>query len=267
MDWFSVTVAAIKTFIFPPGLSVWLLLLGWLLWHRWHRLALSSLILSGLLMYFLSLPAVGLSLMTMLQSYPALSPDQLENPEPRAAIVILGGGRNENAPEFGGRDQVSAATMTRLRYGVYLHKQTGLPLLLSGGRVFKEAKSEAELMAEILTEYFQIQPRWLEGGSRNTEANVDNTVDVLSQAGIDTVYLVTHAWHMPRAMRIFTRTNVKVIAAPTAFVTPPKTVQGPLPWLPSMRGLSIVRTALHEYIGMLWYSMRALLGLTKTHEA
>jgi hypothetical protein len=51
---------------------------------------------------------------------------------PRTAIVVLGGGRRLLAPEYG------VATLTprsieRLRYGVWLARETGLPLAFSGG--------------------------------------------------------------------------------------------------------------------------------------
>src|SRR6185369_731300 len=59
------------------------------------------------------------------------------------AIVILGGGRRSDSPEFGG-DTVSHYTLERVRYGAQLARQTGLPVLVSGGSVFGEEVSEAE---------------------------------------------------------------------------------------------------------------------------
>jgi len=67
---------------------------------------------------------------------------------------------------------------------------------------------------------------------------------------------VTHAPHMPRAMRCFEREGMQPFAAPTAFVIPPGFRPGPLEWLPSHGALSVSAAALHEYLGMLWYEVR-----------
>ena len=50
------------------------------------------------------------------------------------AIVILGGGVRRNAPEYGG-DTVGRLTLDRVRYGAFVARATGLPVLVTGGVV------------------------------------------------------------------------------------------------------------------------------------
>jgi len=49
------------------------------------------------------------------------------------AIVILGGGKNNNAPEYRGIDTINKATLERLRYGAQtLFERQGLTVTLAG---------------------------------------------------------------------------------------------------------------------------------------
>ncbi|MCZ6803061.1 MAG: YdcF family protein [Proteobacteria bacterium] len=77
----------------------------------------------------------------------------------------------------------------------------------------------------------------------------------MKENGIDSIYLVTHAWHMPRAVMMFEHEGINVTPAPTIFVID---VTDPA-WsyyIPSASALYGTRIALHEYIGMLWYKLR-----------
>ncbi len=47
--------------------------------------------------------------------------------------MVLGGGRYRDAPEYG-NDTVGEYTLVRLRYAAKLHRETGFPLLVTGGR-------------------------------------------------------------------------------------------------------------------------------------
>jgi uncharacterized SAM-binding protein YcdF (DUF218 family) len=72
--------------------------------------------------------------------------------------------------------------------------------------------------------------------------------------------LVTHAWHLPRAEYAFRRAGFEVVAAATGFQSPrPLSV---LDFIASMDGLSDSTIYFHEAIGMLWYRLRFLVGVT-----
>ncbi len=65
-------------------------------------------------------------------------------------------------------DSVSRRALERLRYGAYLHRLTGLPILVSGGAPYGEPVSEAELMQAALVSDFRVEVKWVEDKSANT---------------------------------------------------------------------------------------------------
>jgi uncharacterized SAM-binding protein YcdF (DUF218 family) len=203
--------------------------------------------------YLLSTPFISGQLINQLQTYPALDKYKIGSSD-ASAIVILSAERDRDAREYGG-DTVGKNTLLRCRYGAFLQRKTGLPILVSGGRVFdEEGKGMAQLMAEVLREDFRAGEVWLEDRSRTTGENALLSKRVLTQKNIDTIYLVTQAWHMPRSVAAFEKTGLKVIPAPTAF-------EGRdsfrfLDLLPRASAINTSYSALHEMIGAIWYRIR-----------
>lgn len=244
----------------PPGLILLIALLGVLFLLRWRWLGRALIGLSLVLLFILSLPLTGRALIAPLETAAplptaALSPDEAR--KQAGAIVVLGGGRYAQAPEYGDTDTVSEAALARLRYAAWLHRRTGLPILISGGAPFGEDAPEALLMQESLENDFQIRPRWAEIRSRNTQENAAFSKEILAAAGIRRIYLVTHAWHMPRAQWAFVNAGFDVVPAPMGFTTLGKGEREGLGYLPSARGLKLSSRALHERLGLVWYKYAA----------
>lgn len=169
------------------------------------------------------------------------------------AIVVLGGGTYFKAPEYA-TDTVDKIALERLRYAARLYRQTGIPILVTGGRPQGNALSEARQMRSALSEDFRVPAKWLEEASDNTYENARNSRKILKSAGVNVIFLVTHAWHMPRARLAFERAGFTVIPAPTGFTTPSRPVA--LSLIPSVTGLLSGRRFLHETAGILWYRLR-----------
>lgn len=242
-------------FLRPPGIIVLVLVLGLALAHRWPRTGLGTLISGIVLLYVLSLPVVGAVLMHVAESrYPPLTRTDI-SARAAGAIVVLGGGRYADAPEYGG-DTVGRRTLQRLRYAALLHRLTDLPVLVSGGHPFGSLRSEASLMAETLRDAFQIRVRWIEDHSNTTWENARNSAALLEKKGIYRIYLVTQAVHMARAVTAFKHNGLQVIPAPTGFTT----VQGNYPWLlelaPQADALRDSSIAFREELGRIWYRLR-----------
>jgi uncharacterized SAM-binding protein YcdF (DUF218 family) len=182
---------------------------------------------------------------------------------PPAAIIVLGGGREVLAPEYGMSD-LSTYSVARLRYGVWLSRQTGLPLGFSGGvgwaqKGGSDDAPEAEVAARIASQQFGMPLRWVESASADTRANAGRTVAMLAQQGVREVVVVTNAFHMPRAQRLFEQAaqhmealhpqwpRVSVTAAPLSYW---RIGERPiLDWFPSNDGALNVRLALRELLG------------------
>jgi uncharacterized SAM-binding protein YcdF (DUF218 family) len=167
------------------------------------------------------------------------------------AIVILGGGAEPFAPEYG-VSSLQAPSLERLRYGLWLARETGAPTAYSGGIGWAQpdAAPEARIAAKIAAEDFKQPIKWLEEESRDTRENAARTLALLKPAGIDHIVLVTHGYHMPRALRDFEEAagpDVKVEAAPMGLA---KKLETPtLEWIPSARGFLAMRQVLHEIVG------------------
>ncbi|MDI5985363.1 YdcF family protein [Halomonas sp. M4R5S39] len=234
----------LKYLLLPPLANVLLTLLGGLLWSRMRLFGglLVVLGLGGLLV--LATPVASHALRLDLEPPPLSGPGQLEAAQ---AIVILGGGRDYLAPEFGWGDAPANASWRRLAYGAHLHRQSGLPILVSGGRVHDEHSAEASLMAAALREVFEVPVAWMEGQSRNTAENARYSAEMLRIAEVESIALVSQAWHLPRAVAEFERAGLTVIPAPTDFASaPPPGLAG---WLPRAYHLHRSSRALHEWLG------------------
>ncbi len=219
------------------GLGVWRV-------RRSPRQGQLLLLIASLFLYVCATPGMSDWLARGLESYPVLSPADLERGQ---AIVVLGAGRVQSAPEYGGRDQLNAWANSRLRYAVVLHRIKPLPILLSGGRVYaRERQSEAELLAERLLEDYQISADWLETKSKNTQENALFSAKILLSSGIKRVVIVTQAAHMVRAKNAFESQGLEVLPAPIDFDRSPNDWRR---WLPNAQRLFITSQYLHEYIG------------------
>ena len=77
----------------------------------------------------------------------AISADRIRElkalPRGPVAIVVLGGGVEPFAPEYG-VSSLQHASLERLRYGIWLGRQTGLPLAFSGGVGWGQRDSKPE---------------------------------------------------------------------------------------------------------------------------
>ena len=144
--------------------------------------------------------------------------------------------------------------MERLRYGVWLARQTGAPLAFSGGvgHAQRKSVSEAEVAARIAREEYGRPLKWVEAESRDTRENAARTVALLKPAGVDHIVLVTHWLHMPRALRAFREaagSAMRIEAAPMSLAG--DTELSALSWVPSNTGFVQMRYALREWLGRL----------------
>lgn len=171
----------------------------------------------------------------------------------RTAVVVLGGGRELYAPAYGEAD-LSAESLARLRYGVWLSRATGAPIAFSGGTGWAqpEGPAEADIAARIAEREFGRPLRWRETRSRDTRENARLTLPMLRADGVRQVLLVTHGWHMQRALRAFrdVAEGIVVEAAPMGLLDEaPRTL---VDWLPSHAGHTRMRQTLREWIGLWW---------------
>ena len=242
---------ALTSFLIPPGLLILVLGAGLALLRSHPRTSRTLLIFATASLYLLAMPITATFLLQQWEA-PPLQAEQLKNAQ---AIIVLGGGKYPQAPEYGG-DTVATMSLVRLRYAAVLQRRTGLPVLVSGGSPEGSATDEAQTMRSALVQEFAVPVRWSEGRSNNTLENARLTRELLAKEGIRRICLVTHAWHMPRARLAFEHAGFEVIAAPTAHATRHPLVF--LHFLPDASALLDSALFFREVIGTVWYRLRLL---------
>jgi uncharacterized SAM-binding protein YcdF (DUF218 family) len=168
-----------------------------------------------------------------------------------AAIVILSA---EAARSAAGVD-IGPLTLERLRAGAALHRRTGLPVLVSGGSLGRGEPPLAALMARSLADDFGVTARWQEVRSRDTRENAAFSTAMLREAGIEAAWVVTHGWHLPRALDAFGRHDFA--AAPAPVRRERSAPEFGLPQLvPRADRLGLSWYVLREWTGRLAYALR-----------
>ena len=235
--------------LLPPGGLVLLGLIGLALVRSHARAGVGVASFALLSLLALSTPFVSRHLLQTLED-PYIDPVRERGAE---AIVVLGGGVYPFAPEYA-TAAVGPATLERLRYAAHLHRRTGKPVLVTGGNPANYQTTEAHQM-KIALKDFGVTPRWVETESPNTAENARLSQRILKHAGIDSVFLVTHAWHMPRAKMAFQNAGLRVIPAPLGFRPPPPRMSA-LDFVPSAYALADSWHFFHEIAGIAWYRLK-----------
>lgn len=249
MSWLLTNLFA--ALLLPPLNLLLISIAGLLLLHRKPQVASALLTVSIALIWLLSTPIIAYSLLQSLEE--DFSPIDYKS-KPAEAIVVLGGGTYFNAPEYAG-DTVGDATLLRLRYAAKLYRDLAKPILVTGGKPLGNTLSEAQQMRQALEQEFSTPVQWTEDESDNTYESARYSFKQLQQHHIKNIYLITHAWHMPRALRAFRTAGFNVIPAPTAYTTRYKLDL--LAFLPNARALQDSRIYFHEAIGILWYRLKS----------
>jgi uncharacterized SAM-binding protein YcdF (DUF218 family) len=228
----------ITHFILPPGLLVIAFAVLGLLTKR--KLAKLIAFSFALFVYLLSIePVKDVLYKPLEEAYPVPSKPEGD------AIVILGGGAYNTGI-------LKEDSTKRLLTGFVLHKQTDLPIILSGGAsigVLPEAEVMKGLLLTLGVDKGKI---YTDVNSRNTEENAQEVKKLCERMGCRRVVLVTSAYHMRRAVLSFQKAGLEVVPYPTDFKRDMKYNLYSL--LPKMGVFADSYKALREYLGLVWYS-------------
>lgn len=247
LPWFFTNL--VSAFLLPPLNLLLAALVGLFVARSHPRLGRTLVIGSLALLWICSTPYFARHALRALESSVKAVDAQAQAAD---AIIVLGGNTYFNAPEYG-TDTVSEPALVRLRYAAKLQRETGKPILVTGGKPLGNNVSQAQQMKSVLEREFRVPVRWTEDASDNTLENARYSYRLLQKVGIKRVYLVTHAWHMPRSSKAFESAGFEVIPAPTAFTTHYKT--NLLDFVPDAPAIYRSRIFIHELIGLLWYRL------------
>lgn len=222
--------------LLPPGIFILTLFLAGI-WAKRFRFLFISL---AIIFYLLSIKFVANFLLAPLESikYSDIN---------ASTVVVLAGGSNAS-----GILKAYPDAFKREFYAYYLAKQKSLPLVFSGAGVKKRkeataAKSDFILMQKLSNSKIKIH---YENKSLNTKQNAQFTAMLFNKLKLSkNIYLVTSAYHMPRALIYFKNAGFKVTPKAVGF----KVEEGYnfYDCLPNMHNFKNSYLAIHEYIGLL----------------
>ncbi|MDD9147963.1 YdcF family protein [Sporolactobacillus sp. CQH2019] len=231
-------------FILPPGLFVTLLVILSIRIRRHRPVAIITGSLAVLL-YLSYIPITGDLLLHPLEN--AYQPPSHPSGD---VIVMLGGGATPDTPDINGKGQLSGDAANRLLTTFRLYKLTGLPIILSGGKVFPDSGIEADIAKrQLIALGVPGNKIMTENKSITTTQNARNTKAVMRTHRLNRPILVTSAFHMRRAVMNFNKTGVQVQPYPTDYLTSRRLSVYPMQFVPSEG--SATSTAVKEYIGIL----------------
>jgi uncharacterized SAM-binding protein YcdF (DUF218 family) len=169
-----------------------------------------------------------------------------------SAIVIIGAGVRcwSGDPRF----DIDTLSLERARAGAALYRRVLLPILVSGGILHADEPALANLLANSLRADFQVPIQWVETKSYDTWENAENSAAILLNSGIYSIWLVTHAWHMRRAIQAFANFGITATAVPVGIDPVPALVTSD--FVPQASAWSMSYYALHEWIGCAYYAFR-----------
>jgi len=242
--------------LYPLNQALLLALIALLaMFFHWPRMAFWSLLLGVAWLYLCSTMFFADYLMGTLED--SYTPKAMSVTPDAEAIVLLGGAirGDTHMGSLGDLNQQA----DRLVHALALYKAGKAPRILVSGGGQPGARSEAEIMYELLT-LMGVPPHAImqENASRDTYQNAVYTAVMLEKLGINKILLVTSAFHMRRAEALFKAQGLEVIPAPTDYqrLVGPKTMPG---WLPAVSDLWQSTYALHEIIGYWVYRYQGKL--------
>ncbi|MBM7559106.1 YdcF family protein [Marinitoga litoralis] len=247
----------IQSFIEIPGLFITLVILLNFKFRK-KKISRRMILFTSVIIFLFSIQITSRILVFPLEdSFKPINYNEIDKTIP-SVIVVLGGGvipKTPNSPLIG---ELSDQAFKRLFTGYELHKETNYPIIISGGKPPNtEYIPEAFVMREYLAR-FGVSPSniFIEPEAQTTEENAIYVKQLLDSMKINRLFLVTSAIHMPRSYKIFSKylSNIEIIPVPSNYLITRENVTW-IDFKPDIDSLRANAMALHEYLGMIFYSI------------
>lgn len=165
-------------------------------------------------------------------------------------ILVLGHGHVTN-DNFSKISQVSNSALMRISEGIRIYRELDNAKIIFSGYAGDDKITPHALIAKEVAISLGVAKEDIltqeEAKDTQEEAEI-----VKQTVGEKQFILVTSAFHMPRAMKIFESASLNPIAAPTDFQSKE---DGDFLREPRAKEIRKTELAMHEYIGTLWHSI------------
>jgi uncharacterized SAM-binding protein YcdF (DUF218 family) len=164
-----------------------------------------------------------------------------------SAIVVPTAGAY---PDGNGRWWPGHNTVYRTAAGLRVHEQSGLPLIVVGGKPNDLLRAEADVIAD----HYGLARRpgvIIENTARDSIETGLTVADIVKRGNARAVLLVTSCSHYARMAASLRHFDVAVFRPPATCTRYELT--GIADLLPGIRGYKLTREAVREYVAILWY--------------
>lgn len=185
--------------------------------------------------------------------YAVFNPDTFVGLDNAVHIVVLGGG-HVNDDQLPANDRLSPTAMVRLSEAIRIHRQLPESIIVTSGGSASGNQPQAKVLAEtallmgVGKKYIKTQPL-----PKNTRMEASEYKKLFGDTA--QLIVVTSAAHMPRAIYSFQKVGLDPVAAPTCHLV--KIDENYNRWIgfPSSDNIHKMESAVHEYVGLLWYKL------------
>jgi uncharacterized SAM-binding protein YcdF (DUF218 family) len=246
----------ISLFVMPLGASLFIAILALvLLLFRKRKTAVFLSLVHVILLWLSSMPVFSDHVVAKWERRFAPVPVG-ESVDAYAAIVLGGAVEGPVPPRV---EENLGDGVDRLLRACRLYKQGKVErIVVSGGNLpwLGVPVPEAEVMKNLLVEWgVPSEAILVETASRNTWENAENVRKMLGGKQGGGLLLVTSALHMPRAMAVFRKAGVQVVASPTDYLIVDRGQRVLMDYLPDAGALQNTTALLREVVGMVYYRL------------
>lgn len=242
----------LQPLILPPGALILLMALGFLIRKECRMLGGLLLAAGFVLLYMACINPVSDRLLEPLERLylPLKSADAKQHPD---AIVVMGGGARDLS-WLGLAPAPSEVSLERVVEGVRLFRMFHIPLVFIGGNgdPAKEGVSEAGAMAQVALD-LGVPKRNMIIIDKGRDT-LESALEVKSGIKVNRIILVTSAYHMMRASRVFKKNGFDVMPAPCGFRSEQRKISF-FSFIPRAESLSSSHIACAEYLSLAWYTI------------
>ena len=192
-----------------------------------------------------------------LESTLRLDSPAYSGPPPDAVVVLAAGYTPGSTLD---EDRLVRETFMRVKRGIKAYRATGARwLVLSGGSKDKPER-QAELMRDLATRLgMPIERIILEARSKNTWEHPRNLIAMDEFHPDSRLIISSSPYHLSRAVREFKSFFPNAVPI-RDYSVPLRHLNGWRDWIPQTGALARSTTMLHEYLGIMWYGLKRMIG-------
>lgn len=238
----------VSIFLMPLSIGLILFFLGLIfLYKKSYKKAKIFLTISFLWIYIIGYSPFSNALIKPLESqYKAYTKiDSSIN-----YILVLGSGHVTN-DDVSKISQLSNSALMRISEGIRIYRQLNNAKIIFSGYAGEDVKTPHAFIAKDVAISLGVSKENIltQEEAKDTKEEAELVSKIVAKQKF---ILVTSAFHMPRAMKIFQNENLNPIAAPTDFLSKE---DGDYLREPRAKEIRKTEVAMHEYIGTLWHDI------------